>query len=157
MASAVTSWSRDASAEALSLSQKKNSSESITDDFAISPQPHAHSREGNVESALVEAHTYAGCVKVPTRFLPAERFTPVLPPTEESTMASSDVGACTTVMPRMNVDAVNPARSPTTPPPSATTAQSRPSFKPAIASQISPATSTDFVFSPAGTTISLTR
>ena len=57
MASAVTSWSRDASAEALSLSQKKNSSESITDDFAISPQPHAHSREGNVESTLVEAHT----------------------------------------------------------------------------------------------------
>ena len=99
----------------------------------------------------------AGCVKVPTRFLPAERFTPVLPPTEESTMASSDVGACTTVMPRMNVDAVNPARSPTPPPPSATTAQSRPSFKPAIASQISLATSTDFVFSPAGTTISLTR
>ena len=72
-------------------------------------------------------------------------------------MASSDVGACTTVMPRMNVDAVNPARSPTTPPPSATTAQSRPSFKSAIASQISLATSTDFVFSPAGTTISLTR
>ena len=85
------------------------------------------------------------------------RFTPVLPPTDESTIESNVVGACTSVTPRMYVEATNPARSPTTPPPKATTAQSRPSASCAMASHISLATSTDFVSSPAGTTMSDTR
>ncbi len=55
------------------------------------------------------------------------------------------------------MEATNPAKSPTTPPPKATTAQSRVSPRPAMADQISPATSTDFESSPAGTTMSLTR
>ncbi len=157
MASDTTASSRAARASAASASQKKNSSESMTADFATSAQPHAHSRSGSVESVPVSAHTYAGCLNVPTRFLPAVRFTPVLPPTDESTIESSVVGACTSVTPRMYVEAANPARSPTTPPPSATTAQSRPSESCAMASHISLATSTDFVSSPAGTTMSDTR
>ena len=72
-------------------------------------------------------------------------------------MARSEVGTCTNGMPRMYVEATNPARSPTTPPPRATTAQSRVSPSDAMADQISPATASDFESSPAGTTISLTR
>ena len=45
---------------------------------------------------------------------------PVLPPTEESTWASSVVGTCTKSTPRSSIAAAKPARSPTTPPPSAT-------------------------------------
>ena len=41
-------------------------------------------------------------------------------------MASSEVGTCTKGMPRMYVAATKPARSPTTPPPSAMMAESRP-------------------------------
>ncbi len=85
-------------------------------------------------------------------FFPASRLTAVLPPTDESTMESKVVGTCTTGMPRMNVDAVKPARSPTTPPPSATQAQSRVRPSDAMASHTSPATSKDFAPSPAGTT-----
>ena len=43
----------------------------------------------------MSASTYAGCLKVPTRFLPWGRSTAVLPPTELSTMARSEVGTCT--------------------------------------------------------------
>ena len=50
---------------------------------------------------------------------------PVLPPTEESTCASSVVGTWTRCMPRSVTPAAKPARSPTTPPPSATTASRR--------------------------------
>ena len=157
MASAATTSSRDASASARSVSQKKKSSESITADFAISAQPQRHSRSSRVASVAVEAHTYAGCLNAPTRFFPAARFTPVLPPTEESTIANSVVGTCTTGMPRMYDAATKPARSPTTPPPKATIAQSRVRPMPASASQISPATTSDFESSPAGTVMSLTR
>ena len=50
---------------------------------------------------------------------------PVLPPTEESTWASSVVGICTKRMPRRTMLAAKPARSPITPPPSATTRSPR--------------------------------
>ena len=52
------------------------------------------------------------------RFLPVGWLIPVLPPTLESTIASSEVGICTKPTPRSTVAAMNPARSPTTPPPS---------------------------------------
>ena len=52
--------------------------------------------------------------------------TPVFPPTEASTIASREVGTWRKGMPRRNVAATNPARSPTTPPPTATMAPSRP-------------------------------
>ena len=69
--------------------------------------------------------TSRGWWKAPIRFLPAGVSTAVLPPTAESTIASSVVGTCTRSTPRMNVAATNPARSPTTPPPTAMTTASR--------------------------------
>src|SRR5260221_496323 len=50
----------------------------------------------------------------------------VLPPTDESTCASSVVGTWSNATPRWYTAAAKPARSPTTPPPSATTRPSRP-------------------------------
>ena len=43
----------------------------------------------------------------------------VLPPIEESTIASSEVGICTNLIPRLKVAATNPIMSPITPPPRA--------------------------------------
>ena len=60
--------------------------------LATSASPLAHSRSGSEVSVSVSATTSSGCLKAPTRFLPAGRSTPVLPPTEESTWASSVVG-----------------------------------------------------------------
>ncbi len=62
---------------------------------------------------------------------------PVLPPTLLSTCASSVVGICTNGSPRSAVAAANPARSPTTPPPSAITAVRR--STPASSSASTPA------------------
>lgn len=47
------------------------------------------------------ATTAQGCQKAPTRFLPWGRSTAVLPPTEESTIASNEVGTWSTLTPRM--------------------------------------------------------
>ena len=69
--------------------------------------------------------TRRGCQKAPARFLPAGRSMATLPPTEESTWASRVVGTCTKSTPRRMVAAAKPARSPTTPPPRATTASVR--------------------------------
>ncbi len=69
----------------------------------------------------MSASTRRGWWKAPMRFLPWGELMPVLPPTDESTWASREVGACTKRTPRRSVAAANPARSPTTPPPSATT------------------------------------
>ena len=55
----------------------------------------------------------------------ARLLMPVLPPTEESTWASSEVGICTKFMPRRTMPAAKPVRSPMTPPPSAITASPR--------------------------------
>ena len=52
---------------------------------------------------------------------------PVLPPIEESTMARKVVGTWTTGVPRCQIEAAKAARSPTVPPPTATTVESRPS------------------------------
>src|SRR5919198_204850 len=50
---------------------------------------------------------------------------PVLPPTDESTCASRLVGTWMKSRPRRTLAAAKPARSPTTPPPSATTRSPR--------------------------------
>ena len=76
----------------------------------------------------------------------------VLPPTEESTCASSVVGICTTAMPRRTMLAAKPARSPITPPPSAIT-QSRRSSPISSRRSHSPASAAKlFVASPGGRT-----
>ncbi len=53
-------------------------------------------------------------------------LTPVLPPIAESTIASRVVGTWTSATPRSQTEAAKPARSPTVPPPTATTVPSRP-------------------------------
>ena len=90
-----------------------------------SARPARSSRAGSVASASVSANTARGGWKAPTRFLPCGISTAVLPPTDESTIDSSVVGTCTQSTPRIQQAAANPARSPTTPPPSATTQASR--------------------------------
>ena len=84
-----------------------------------SASPLTYSRSGRVVSVLMSATTPRGCQKAPTRFLPAGRFTPVLPPIALSTCATNVVGTCQKCKPRENVAATNPVRSPTTPPPTA--------------------------------------
>src|SRR5215212_2809316 len=55
------------------------------------------------------------------RFLPSGKSNPVLPPSDASTIESNVVGTQTQGIPRMYVDAANPAISPITPPPRAMT------------------------------------
>src|ERR1035441_7868633 len=52
-------------------------------------------------------------------FLPATRLTPVFPPIDASTWASTVVGICTNSTPRIYSEANKPLTSPTTPPPRA--------------------------------------
>ena len=94
------------------------------------PSPSRHSRRGTRAAAGCRA---SSCRRAPapadgTRRRGSCRWRalmPVLPPTLESTCASSVVGICTKCMPRRVIAAAKPARSPTTPPPSATTTSPR--------------------------------
>ena len=83
--------------------------------------------------------------------MPLGVFTPVLPPTAASTIASSVVGTCTTRTPRSQVAATNPPRSVVAPPPTVTIASER--VKPASpsSSQQTAATDTVLARSPSGT------
>lgn len=56
-------------------------------------------------------------LKTPTSFLSPLKLMPVLPPTEASTIESSVVGMFMNCIPRLKVDAANPPRSVTIPPP----------------------------------------
>ena len=93
--------------------------------------------------------TQCGWWNAPTRFLPPAVSTPVLPPTDASIMASSDVGTCTKGNPRMYVAATKPPRSPGTPPPNAMRAVSRPQPASSMASLTSAHVSRFFCSSPA--------
>jgi hypothetical protein len=119
-----------------------------------SAMPFTSSRCGSVASADRSMYTRRGWWNAPMRFLPAGESMPVLPPMEESTQASMEVGTCTTGTPRMYVAATNPARSPTTPPPSATTHVSRWQRCSSIQSSMSALTDRHLDASPAGTTFS---
>jgi hypothetical protein len=92
----------------------------------------------------------SGCQKAPTKFFPAGVSMAVLPPIDESTMASNVVGTCTNLMPLIYVAATNPIMSPITPPPSAIITVSR--VHPCDSSQSSttPLVFRDFEFSPGG-------
>ena len=99
-----------------------------------------HSRRGIRVSAACRATPYRQRPEPAdgrrrSRFLPWRELIPVLPPTEESTCASSVVGTCTKSRPRRTHEAANPARSPITPPPSATTRSLRSTRAAMIASQ----------------------
>jgi hypothetical protein len=69
---------------------------------------------------------------------------------DASIIANSEVGTCTTGTPRMKVAATKPARSPTTPPPNATTVVSRPKPWASISSVSFSQLSRVFHSSPAG-------
>ncbi len=87
--------------------------------------PATKSWGGNVSSVARSHSTPAGGWNAPTRFLPSGVLIPVLPPTAASTIASRVVGTWTTLTPRSQVAATNPARSVVAPPPTLTTASER--------------------------------
>ena len=90
-----------------------------------SAMPSAKVASGRVSRVSGSMSTSLGCQKAPARFLPWSRSMATLPPTEESTWERRVVGICTKSTPRRMVAAAKPARSPTTPPPRATTASVR--------------------------------
>ena len=99
----------------------------------------------------MSATTATGWWKAPTRFLPAGRSTPVLPPTAASTMPSTVVGRLTSGTPRSQVAAANPATSVVAPPPTATTGSARRVGIAASRSYRPATTSRRLASSPAGT------
>lgn len=70
----------------------------VLDDFAAAVGE-LLGREGGKASHVSDDNTC--CQKAPARFLPAARSMAVLPPTDESTIASRLVGICTNLQPRM--------------------------------------------------------
>ena len=132
MAWASMAWSPPSSAVRSLISHWKNSGSRMQPYLITSARPARSSRAGRVRSTAVSAITARGGWNAPTRFLPWAMSTAVLPPTEESTIASKVVGSCTQSMPRIQQAAAKPARSPTTPPPSANTQASR--LAPSVAS-----------------------
>ena len=68
--------------------------------LTTSANPAARSRSGSVSRNPRSAITAFGWWNAPTRFFPAARSTPVLPPTEASTMASNVVGIVANWTPR---------------------------------------------------------
>ena len=119
MAWAMAASSSVSRASAFASSQPRKAASKIAPYLTTSASPARSSRGGRVASVAVSISTARGGWKAPTRFLPAGMSTAVLPPTEESTIASSEVGSWMQSMPRNQQAAANPARSPTTPPPSA--------------------------------------
>ena len=95
--------------------------------FTTSASPARRWRAGSVaQQSRGRPAPPAGWWNAPDQVLARARGrSPVLPPTLLSTWASSVVGTPTQATPRSQVAAAKPARSPTTPPPSATTASSR--------------------------------
>ena len=65
--------------------------------------------------------TVLASLNTPISFFSPLKLIPVLPPTDASTMASSVVGMLMKFTPRLNVDAANPPKSVTMPPPRFTT------------------------------------
>ena len=124
-----------------------------TPERITSASPATSSRRGSVRSVARSMQTAAGWWKAPMRFLPAGWSMATLPPTLESTCASSVVGHCTNGTPRLKVAAAKPARSPTTPPPSATTGEERSRWCSTKRSQRPESCATDLEASPSGTTV----
>ena len=95
----------------------------------------------------------AGGWNAPTRFLPAGRSTPVLPPIAESIWATRVVGTWMIGTPRSQLAARNPAASPSAPPPIATSGSPRSARSAASAPAASSITASDFAASPCGSRI----
>ena len=83
----------------------------------ISAIPLRSSSAGRVAKKRVSTTTPNGLLITPIRFFKAPKSTPVLPPTEASTIASRLVGTFIKSIPRIKVEATKPPKSVTTPPP----------------------------------------
>ena len=68
--------------------------------LTTSASPAIRSRAGRVSRKPMSATTARGWWNAPTRFFPAPRSTPVLPPTDASTIASNVVGTSANDTPR---------------------------------------------------------
>ena len=100
-ATRATSRLSSSSVSGVFSSSSNSSGSAITACLTTSPQPSANCSGVRVARHPTSAITTLGCQKAPARFLPAARSIAVLPPTEESTMASRLVGICTNLQPRM--------------------------------------------------------
>ena len=98
----------------------KSASSPSTAHFRISYAPERNSRTGSVARNAGSITTARGWWNAPIMFLARAWLMATLPPIELSTIASSVVGTTTQSTPRIHDAAAKPARSPTTPPPSAT-------------------------------------
>ena len=61
--------------------------------------------------------TQCAVLKTPISFFSPLKLMPVFPPTDASTIANKVVGILMNAMPRLNVEAANPPKSVTMPPP----------------------------------------
>ena len=98
----------------LASSQANSSGSPMSPYLTTSENPEASSRVGKVLRVCVSTRTRCGWWKAPIMFLPKAWFTPVLPPTEESTVAMTVVGIWAAGMPCQlghSSIAVLPARS----------------------------------------------
>ncbi len=87
--------SRASSDGRLASIQARKASSATAPYLMTSASPATSSRSGSDSRTSTSATTASGWWKAPIMFLPDAWFTPVLPPTEESTWASSVVGTCT--------------------------------------------------------------
>ena len=129
----------------------KSAGLAITACLMASASPFRTCSIGRVWSVPGSMRTRAGWWNAPTRFFPARVSTPVFPPIEASSMASRVVGTTTSGTPRMKVAATNPPRSPTMPPPSAKTTESRPNPESIMSSVRRDHCARVLLSSPAGT------
>ena len=98
---AATASGSPASTASRPRSRKAKSSESsVAAILTASATPFRNSAGGSVPKSAVSATTAAGGWMAPIRFFPRAAFTPVFPPTEASTAASSVVGTATKGTPR---------------------------------------------------------
>ncbi len=100
MAYASAAGSRARSRSMLASSHSKNGRSRIAPYLITSASPAASSRSGRVSRVDVSAITASGWWKAPIMFFPSGWFTPVLPPTDESTWARSVVGTWMNGTPR---------------------------------------------------------
>ena len=85
--------------------------------LSISAYPEQRFSSSMVFRNTVSRMTQSALLNTPISFFSPPKFTPVFPPTEASTIERRVVGILINLMPRLNVEAANPPRSVTIPPP----------------------------------------
>ena len=85
---------------AFSSSTRSSTGSRMSPCLMISPNPSMNERFGSVRSVSMSLTTAVGWWNAPTRFFPAARSTATLPPIAASFIASTEVGTCTSGIPR---------------------------------------------------------